>query len=117
MLADDGDSIGVPVFDEHTAVPVEDHAARRPQRERPLVVVFRHFLELLILRHLQHPEADGQDEEDSRNEVLKCGQPDTQPAAILLSPFIALAIANPAACGSWVPRLPEIVKKFTDAAE
>ena len=41
----------------------------------------------------------------------------TQPAAILLSPFIALAIAKPVACGSCVPKLPEMVKKLTDAAD
>ena len=31
--------------------------ARRPQRQRPLMVVLRHLLELRVLHDLQHPEA------------------------------------------------------------
>jgi hypothetical protein len=33
-----------------------------------------------------------------------------QPMAMRLSPLIAEAIAQPTACGNWVPRLPEIEK-------
>ena len=59
-LADDGDPVRVPVLDEHRAVAVEQHAARRPQGERPLVVVLRHLLELLVLDDLEEPERDRQ---------------------------------------------------------
>ena len=60
VLADDRDAVRVAVLDQHAAVAIEQHAARRAQRERPLVVVLGHLLELRVLHDLQHPEADGQ---------------------------------------------------------
>jgi hypothetical protein len=63
VLADDRDAVGAAVLDQHLAVAVEHDAARRPQRERPLMVVLRHLLELRVLHDLQHPEADREDRE------------------------------------------------------
>ena len=74
VLADDRDAVGVPVLDEHVAVAVEHHAARRAQRERPLVVVLGELGELLVLDDLQHPEAHGQDREQQRDDVLQDAQ-------------------------------------------
>ena len=58
MLADERDVEGVPVLDEDLAVAVEQHAARRAQRQRALVVVLRHLVELLVLDDLEEPEPD-----------------------------------------------------------
>ncbi len=52
-------------------VAIEHDPARRAQRERPLVVVLRHLLELRVLDDLQHPEADGERREDPDDGVLE----------------------------------------------
>ena len=53
------------------AVAVEHDAARRAQRERPLMVVLRHLLELRVLHDLEHPEADRQHREHADDDVLQ----------------------------------------------
>ena len=60
VLADDRDVERVAVLDEDLAVAVEEDAARRAQRQRALVVVLRHLLELRVLDDLEEPEADRQ---------------------------------------------------------
>ena len=62
------------VLDEHAPIAIEHDPARRAQGKRPLMVVRRHFLELVVLNHLQDPEAHGQDREDDRDQVLKEAQ-------------------------------------------
>ncbi len=49
LLADERDVEGVPVLDEDLAVAIEQHAARRRQRQPPHVIVLRHLGELLAL--------------------------------------------------------------------
>jgi hypothetical protein len=56
----DRDIEGGAVLDEHAAVAIEQHAARRPQRQLALVVVLRHLLELRVLDDLEEPEARGE---------------------------------------------------------
>ena len=71
-------------------------------RDRPLVVDRRQDDRRLI---------DG-GEGHRRVEVALGGRAVADPAhAMRLSPLMALAIAQPTACGYWVPRLPEIEKK------
>ena len=74
VLAHDRNAVGVAVLDEHLAFAVEDDAARRAQGERPLMVVLRHLFELRVLDDLQHPEADGENREDDRDDVLQNGE-------------------------------------------
>ncbi len=71
MLPHDRDAVGTAVDDEHPLVPVEHDAARRAERERPLMVVFRHLVELRVLDDLQHPEPASQHDEDRDGRVLK----------------------------------------------
>ena len=63
MEADDRDGVTGPVLDEDLAVAVEQHAARRPQRQLALVVVLRHLAKLLVLDDLEEPEGARQQEE------------------------------------------------------
>src|SRR6185436_11880954 len=60
VLADDRDRERVAVLDQHFAVAIEEHAARRPQRKRALVVVLGHLLVLRALNDLNHPETDAE---------------------------------------------------------
>ncbi len=60
VLADDGDGERAAIFDEHLAVAIEHHAARRAQGDRALMVVLGELLELLVLDDLQVPEAEGE---------------------------------------------------------
>ena len=57
VLAHDRDAVGVPVLDQHAAVAVEHQAARRPQRQRPLVIVLRHLGEFRVLDDLEAPRS------------------------------------------------------------
>ena len=66
LLAIERDVEGVLVLDEDLAVAVEQHAARRRQRQAPAVVVLRHLVELLVLRDLEHPERDGEQSQTAR---------------------------------------------------
>ena len=50
--------------------------------KRPLVVVLRHHLELLVLDDLQHPEADGEHREHDDHQGLKHRQPGRDFSAI-----------------------------------
>ena len=75
VLADDRNAVGAAVVHEDLAGAVDDQPARRPQRERPLVVVLGHLLELRVLDDLQRPEADGEYGEDHRDHVLQNRQP------------------------------------------
>ena len=63
VFADDRDVEGVAVLDQQLAGAVVDDAARRAQRQRALVVVLRHFLELGVLHHLEEPEPAGEQAE------------------------------------------------------
>ena len=74
VLAKNGDAVRMTVLDEHGAVAIEHHAARRPQRERALIVVFGELGVLLVLGDLKHPEAHGQDREQQRDEDLQDAQ-------------------------------------------
>ena len=69
--------------DEDLALPIEQHAARRAQRERALVVVLGHLEELLVLQHLERPEADGEGRKADRQAVLQRAQPEMQIGAIV----------------------------------
>ena len=63
------------IFDEDTAFPIEDQAARRPPGERPLMVVFGQFLEFRVLDHLQRPEAHRQHGKCRDSDDLETAQP------------------------------------------
>ena len=54
----------MPVLDEHLQVAVEKHASRRPQGERPLVIVLRQLHVAVALDDLQEPEAEAERRED-----------------------------------------------------
>ena len=86
LLAIERDVDGVLVLDEDLAVAVEQHAARRRQRQAPAVVVLRHLVELLMLRDLEHPEGDGEHRKQRRHDDLHRGQPQAQ-----ISPVVWLA--------------------------
>ncbi len=64
-------------------VAVEQHAARRRQRQLPEVVVLRHLAELLVLRDLEDPEPHGERRKRDRHDVLQDRQPERQAAAIV----------------------------------
>jgi hypothetical protein len=66
--------------------------ARRPQRERPLVVVFRHLGELFVLDDLEDPEADGKDGECHDHADLQRGEPDGNAPAIFLKGHMRLPL-------------------------
>ncbi len=82
VLADDGNVEGVAVLDQHFAVAVEQHAARRPQRERPLVIVLRHLLEAGVLDDLEEPETDRQRRECHDDAHLENGEANRDAATI-----------------------------------
>ena len=63
VLADDGDGERAAVLDEHRAVAIEHHAARRAQRNRALMIVLGELPELLVLDDLEVPEAEREDRE------------------------------------------------------
>ena len=84
------------VLDEHLPVAVEEDAARRAQRERPLVVVLRHLLELGVLHDLQEPEADAERGEHHDAAHLQDGQPDGDAAAIFGECHICESAVPPA---------------------
>src|SRR6266508_3212511 len=52
------------------------HAARRAQRERPLVIVQRHLLVLLLLNDLEEPEANRQRGKRHDDADLQRDEPD-----------------------------------------
>ena len=85
LLAQQRDVERALVLDEDLAVPVEQHAARRRQRQPPHVVVLRHLPELLVRGDLEHPERDRERREENRNDVLNDGEPLRQAAAIVRS--------------------------------
>ena len=58
LLADQRDVEAVLVLDQDPAVAIEQHAARRRQRQPPQVVVLGHLAELFVLRDLEDPEPD-----------------------------------------------------------
>jgi hypothetical protein len=70
VLTDDRDAVRMAVLDENMAGSIEDDPARRAKRQRALVVVLRHLLELRMLRDLQHPEADGKNREQRDDHEL-----------------------------------------------
>src|SRR6266545_3980763 len=72
------------ILDEHLAVAVVQHAARRAQRERPLVVVLGHLLVLGVFDNLEEPEADAEDRKYRDTGDLQHGEPDGNPPAIFL---------------------------------
>ena len=72
----------MPILDENMAVAVEDEAARRPQRERPLVVVLGHLLVLGVLHDLQHPKADREHRKSDHDHILQDGEPDRDLAPV-----------------------------------
>ena len=82
VFADDRDAVRVAVLDEHLAVAIEHEPARGAQGKRPLVVVLGHLLELCMLHHLQHPEADRQHREHCDHQVLEHRQPRSQTTTI-----------------------------------
>ena len=83
LLADDGDVESEPVLDQHFAAAVEEHAPRRGQRQRPLVVVLRHLQELLVAGHLEVPERRREREEQHREAPLEHAQAQRQVEAFL----------------------------------
>jgi hypothetical protein len=70
------------VLDQDLPVAVVQDAARRAQRERPLVIVLRHLLEPGVLDDLQEPEADGQHGKHHHAAHLQDCHPDGDAAAI-----------------------------------
>src|SRR5262249_37256109 len=84
VLANDRNRERVTVIDEHLTVAVVQHTARRAQRERPLVIVCRHFLVLGVLDDLQEPEADAERGKHDHACHLHYGEPDRDSPAIFL---------------------------------
>src|SRR5262245_24614034 len=70
------------ILNQHRTAPIENDAARRTQRERPLMIVLGHLLELLVLHDLQHPEAHRENGEQPDHQVLEDGQPGADTAAL-----------------------------------
>ena len=62
---------------------IEHDAARRNERDRALVIVLGELEELVVLQHLQRPEADGEGGEAHRQAVLQRAQPEVQLGAIV----------------------------------
>ena len=62
------------VFHHHAAFAIEHEAARRPQRERALMVVLGHFVVLLVLHDLEDPEADGEERKRGGDDGLEACQ-------------------------------------------
>ena len=82
VLADDGDGERAAVFDEHRAVAIEHHAARRAQRDRALMVVLGKLPELLVLDDLEVPEAEGKNREHDGTAHLQHDEPNREAATI-----------------------------------
>ena len=61
-------------FSTSTAVAVEQDAARRAQRQRPLVVVLGHLFELRVLDDLEHPEARRPGPQNDRDDDAPAGR-------------------------------------------
>ncbi len=74
VLAHNRDAVRVAVLHHHAPVAIEHEAARRPQRKRALVVVLRHFVVLLVLHDLEHPEAHGQNGKHGRDNDLQAAE-------------------------------------------
>ena len=72
----------MPVLDQHRAGAIQQHAARRAQRQRPLMVVLGQFLVALVLDHLEEPEAHPQDGEHDDGPHLQRLQAEGDAAAI-----------------------------------
>src|SRR5215212_4316493 len=83
VLANDGNGEGMTVVDQNFAVAIEQHATRSTQRQRPLVIVLRHFDVLLPLYDLQNPEADRQRRKDRDHGNLQHHQPAGNTSSIL----------------------------------
>ncbi len=82
LFPDDRDRVRVVVLDEHLPVAVEQHAARRAERNGAQLVALRHFQVLLVLRDLEDPEADGEERQTDNRHAPKDAQADQQPLAI-----------------------------------
>ena len=82
VLAHDRDVERIAVLDQQAAGTVEDHAAGRPQGQRALVVVLRHFLELGELHHLEEPEPAGQEAESDTDPDPQAIEASRKPPAI-----------------------------------
>ena len=83
LFAHERDVEAVPVLDQHLAVTIEQHAARRRQRQSAEMVFFGHLAELLVLGDLENPESDRQRRKRHRDDVLQHRQPRRQAAAIV----------------------------------
>ena len=107
VLADDGNGERAAVFDEHRAVAIEHHAARRAQRDRALMVVLGKLPELLVLDDLDVPEAEGKNREQDGTPHLKHDETNREAASIFnwrresrhLLPLLLLLSALIAAAG------------------
>jgi len=75
LFAHERDVEDVLVFDQHAAVPIQQHPPRRRQRQLARVIVVRHLGVLVVLRDLEHPEPDRQRREGGRDDVLQPTQP------------------------------------------
>ena len=82
VFAEDRNGERVPILDEDLPVAIEQHAARRAQSERPLVVVLRHLLVLVVLNDLEDPETDPERGEHHDHGELEHHQPLTDSPAI-----------------------------------
>ena len=63
VLADDRDRKGAAVFDQRSPVAIEQHAARRAQRNGALMVVLGELLVFFVLDDLEIPEAEREERE------------------------------------------------------
>jgi hypothetical protein len=83
VLADDGNGEGAAVHHQHVVVAVENDAARRPQRDGALVIVFRQLGELRVLDDLEIPEAEHEGAEEEADAELEHHQTNRHLAPIL----------------------------------
>src|SRR5215467_12367799 len=77
------------ILDEDFPVTVVQHTARRTERERPLMVVLGHLLELRVLDDLQQPEADAECSEHNDAPDLQRSEPHGNASTIFLNGHIA----------------------------
>ena len=82
LLAHQRDVEGAVILDQDLAVAVEQHAARRRQRQPPEMILLGHLRELLVLRDLEHPERHGEHGEQHGDDELERRQPHRQAAAV-----------------------------------
>ena len=64
--------------DQDFAIAVDEHTARRRQRQAAHVIVFRHLAEALVMGDLEHPERHGECGKSRGQQILQHAEPKRQ---------------------------------------